>query len=129
MRSNNLQALCLLPASVSPFAPLGMSGLSELADTGFVYESGRVNAGVGNHVYELGPDGQLRVVFTLYSIICQTWKQWSLGDPEGGDVEQEVSELHGGCVPGAGLSLSEELNPMRSPCSIPSKTMAEISVI
>lgn len=33
-----------------------MSGLSELADTGFVYESGRVNAGVGNDVYELGPD-------------------------------------------------------------------------
>lgn len=56
LRSNNLQALCLLPASVSPFAPLGMSGLSELADTGFVYESGRVNAGVGNDVYELGPD-------------------------------------------------------------------------
>lgn len=70
-----------------------MSGLSELADTGFVYESGRVNAGVGNDVYELGPDGQLRVVFTLYSIICQAWKQWSLGDPEGGDVEQEVSGL------------------------------------
>lgn len=29
----------------------------------------------------------------LYSIICQAWKERSLGDPEGGDVEQEVSGL------------------------------------
>lgn len=29
----------------------------------------------------------------LYWIICQDWKAWSRDDPEGGDVEQEVSGL------------------------------------
>lgn len=79
---------------VSPSAPQGVSGLSELADKGLCTGIRCcVSARERDAVPELGLPGAAQGGNCLHWVICQDWEKWSQGDPEAGDEEQEDSGL------------------------------------